>query len=53
MFILIFFIIVFLCFASMYLVSKILEIEKDINTLYDNYAKSLENIIANHLDKEV
>lgn len=39
------------CFAFCYLFYKILEINKDIDTLYDNYAKSIENNIKENVKK--
>ena len=39
------------CFAFCYLFYKILEINKDIDTLYDNYAKSIENNIRENVEK--
>ena len=44
MFVFIFILFVLICVLSVFTVYKILEIEKDINTLYDNYSKELENI---------
>lgn len=42
MFIFVFLLFFCICALSVYTVFKILEIEKDINTLYDFYAKKLE-----------
>lgn len=53
MFIFIILIILFLCVASIFLTYKISEIEKDLETLYDNYAAQLENLIYNNLSKGV
>lgn len=53
MFIFIVLIILFLCVASIFLTYKILEIEKDLDTLYDNYAKQLENLIQNNIKRSV
>lgn len=39
------------CFAFCYLFYKILEINKDIDTLYDNYVKSIENNIKENVKK--
>ena len=44
MFVLIFILFVCLCALSIYTVYKVLEIEKDINILYDNYAKEMEKL---------
>lgn len=44
MFLLIFILFLCLCVLSVYTVYKVLEIEKDINTLYDCYSKELENL---------
>ena len=44
MFILLFALFIFLCVLSIYTVYTTLEIKKDIDTLYDNYAKELEKI---------
>ena len=51
MFIFIILIILFLCVASIFLTYKISEIEKDLETLYDNYAAQLENLIKNKLER--
>ena len=53
MFIFVILIILFLCAASIFLTYKILEIEKDLDTLYDNYAKQLENLIQYNIKKVV
>lgn len=37
--------------AFCYLFYKILEIEKDIDTLYDNYSKALENSFKTRIEK--
>lgn len=50
MFIFIILIILFLCAGSIFLTYKILEIEKDLDTLYDNYAGQLEKLIKNNLE---
>lgn len=39
------------CFGFCYLFYKIIEINKDIDTLYDNYAKSIENNIKENVKK--
>lgn len=39
------------CFAFCYLFYKVLEINKDIDTLYDNYVKSIENNIKENVKK--
>lgn len=39
------------CFAFCYLFYKILEINKDIETLYDNYSNFIEKDIKNNLVK--
>ena len=39
------------CVAFCYLFYKILEINKDIDTLYDNYSKSLETITKENVKK--
>lgn len=44
MFILIVILILCICVLLIYTIYKILEMEKDINTLYDNYAKEMEKI---------
>lgn len=41
-----------LCVLSVYTVYKILELEKDVNTLYDNYAKELEKITLININKD-
>lgn len=51
MFIFIILIVLFLCVASIFLTYKITEIEKDLETLYDNYATQLENLIKNNLGR--
>lgn len=53
MFIFIVLIILFLCVASIFLTYKILEIEKDLDTLYNNYASQLEKLIQNNIKKVV
>lgn len=42
---------IILCFFSCYLFYKILEINKDIDTLYDNYSSSIETITKNNIKK--
>lgn len=42
---------IILCFAFCYLFYKILEINKDIDTLYDNYSNSIETITKNNMQK--
>lgn len=44
MFLLIVILFICLCVLSIYTVYKVLEIEKDIDTLYDNYAKEMEKL---------
>jgi len=39
------------CFGFCYLFYKILEINKDIDTLYDKYSKELEKITKNNIIK--
>lgn len=39
------------CVAFCYLFYTILEINKDIDTLYDNYSKSLETITKENVKK--
>ncbi len=39
------------CFGFCYLFYKILEINKDIDTLYDNYSKEIEKITKNNVVK--
>lgn len=43
---------IYLCVLSVYIVYKILELEKDINTLYDNYSKELEKITIMNISKD-
>lgn len=52
MFLLLILIILFLCSATAYLTYKLLEIDKDLNTLYDNYAKQLEKMIKYSIELE-
>lgn len=40
------------CFAFCYLFYKILEIEKDIDTLYNNYCSSIEKITKENVKKK-
>lgn len=49
----IFLIILFIieCFGFCYLFYKILEISKDIDTLYDNYSNFIEKDIKNNVTK--
>lgn len=42
---------IILCFFSCYLFYKILEINKDIDILYDNYSNYLESITKNNIQK--
>lgn len=51
MFIFIILIILFLCVAAIVLTFKILEIEKDLDTLYDNYATQLEKLLKLNLER--
>lgn len=39
------------CFGFCYLFYKVLEINKDIDTLYDNYSNSIEKIIKDNMQK--
>lgn len=41
MFVILMLVIIYLCFMSIVLVLKYLDIEKDIETLYDNYSSAL------------
>lgn len=51
MFIFIILIILFLCVAFTFFTFKILEIEKDLNILYDNYATQLEKLLKLNLER--
>ena len=51
MFILIFILFIFLCVLSIFTIYKILEIEKDVEILYTNYAKELEKSIQININK--
>jgi len=42
MFVILVFLIIYLCFLTIFTVYKILELEKDINTLYDSYVRELQ-----------
>lgn len=42
---------IILCFSFCYLFYKILEINKDIDTLYDNYSSSIERITKDNMQK--
>lgn len=53
MFIFIFILFVCLCLLSIYVVYKILEIEKDIEILYTNYSKELEKSIKINMNRGV
>lgn len=44
MFLLIVFLFICICVLSVYTVYKVLEIEKDVETLYDKYAKEMEKL---------
>ena len=50
MFVLIFLIFIWLCVLTVFVISKILEIEKDIDTLYDNYSLQIENMTKNNIN---
>ena len=39
------------CFGFCYLFYKIIEINKDIDTLYDNYSSSIEKITKDNVKK--
>lgn len=39
------------CFGFCFLFYKVLEIEKDIETLYNNYSSQIENITKNNIIK--
>lgn len=41
MFIILMLVVIYLCVFSIVLVTKYLDIQKDIDTLYDNYSKAL------------
>lgn len=51
MFLLIILIILFLCVSAIFLTYKILEIQKDLDTLYDNYSKQLEKLITLNIER--
>lgn len=51
MFVIIILIILFLCVSSVFLTYKILEIQKDLDTLYDNYSKQLEKLIVLNIER--
>ena len=53
MFVLVFCLFVCLCILSIFTVYKILEIEKDIETLYTNYSKELERSILININRGV
>ena len=53
MFVILMFIILYLCFFSMYVVIRLLEYKKDIETLYDNYSKELTRINFLHKSRGV
>ena len=53
MFIFIFILFMFLCVLSIFTVFNILEIRKDIDTLYDNYSKELQKCIEINIDRGV
>jgi len=42
MFVILVFLKIYLCFLTIFTVYKILELEKDINTLYDSYVRELQ-----------
>lgn len=42
-----------ICCLSVFTVYKISEIDKDLNVLYDNYSKQLENVIKINMRKVV
>ncbi len=52
-----FLVVLILCFYnvffSVYVFTKIIENDKDINTLYDNYSKVVENSIKKGIGKRV
>ena len=51
MFLFIVILFILLCVLSIYTVYKILEIEKEIETLYDNYAKEMEKLTTLNLNR--
>lgn len=51
MFVLLMILFIIECFGFCYLFYKILEINKDIDTLYDNYSNSIEKITKNNIQK--
>lgn len=53
MFILIVILFLVVCVLSIYTVYKILEIEKDIDTLYDNYSKEMEKLTKANLSRGI
>lgn len=53
MFLLISILFICVCILSIYTVYKVLEIEKDLNTLYDYYAKDLEKLLKLGISKGV
>lgn len=52
-----FLVVLILCFYnvffSVYVFTKLIENDKDINTLYDNYSKFIENSIKRGVDKRI
>lgn len=53
MFILLFALFIFLCVLSIYTVYTTLEIQKDIEILYDNYSKELEKLTKINIKRGV
>lgn len=51
MFVLIVILFLIICILSIFTVYKVLEIEKDIDTLYDNYSKEIEKLTKFNLRK--
>lgn len=51
LFILLCILILFNCISFCYLFYRILEIDKDIDTLYDNYSEELKKVVNINLEK--
>jgi len=45
MFIIVILLYIYTIFATLYIFTKIVNIEHDIDTLYDSYSKAIENMI--------